>query len=1048
MSACALVIGIDKYRHKEWNLTGAVRDAVAFADWAVEAGGVDPANLTLLLSPLGEMKNAKRATRRAILQAFHQLEKGAARDFDRLWFYYAGHGLAPPGQDPAAGPLIVPADVDDIDFYVNQEPVGLEVFRGAMQNVPPGNQFYFVDACRDAIAIKDKLLSQMLLWDVRGIDDDRLSTQALFLGTTAGQKAKEVRGHGLFGRALLAALKGLGPNLLPGPPTPGEAARRRLVFDDLVEFVREAVRRGLDELPDLAPTDRKGIPYARVNRLQGDILVRDFGAEEVPRAKIGALVDPARARQSGRIEFLRIDDDGVWGPSANPAPVVAPLPEEAVFEIRGGKHYVRVTANGFEEVVREILVYEDKRIPFELHPLPASRSVPGDRVELPGLEAAVAPPRTGNLVVTCPDPKARVAIYAGSAGPLQWGYGAVSQVGLSPGPYRVSAELTATERVEQTVVLRGGGTQRISLDVATPRSAAMEAILRAHDIPLEDDYAKFPGQLGAVANLRLGSLLAYAAWAARWPSPVHSLHDVGVDRLRRLPPEGSAVQVLVGDVSGGESVLAGCRVQIEGRKTAMKLVALPKLPAVQGSASPPSGPIRTRVEMPGFAPASFASTLLPGYITVLIITREADGDIDVQQHLNPVDVNRQLGPGFAPPQSDDVRLVELAWRALEAGDALDDIEYVDLLHGKRSNPMLAVIAGYRMFRTPRADRFRHPALHNMLRYFPGLPDVHVLAGLYEPENRAAHFQRAMDTGTPVLAEGYWALTEWLAEEAIAAHLPAPLPQENVLPGLAWTAFTERPRAAGMNDLRLVGTSGRTYVGNTADSAVLTVAAQSVALLEVPSSAWPGWEQRASTFLIAPALVLCPVHVARGFAMENADGTWTLTRNVRICFDPNEAASDRGVKRVVRTLRPDHPDPDGGSIDRQLLDDCWPVLLELDAAASAPPMKIGKAPTAGQRVAIIGFPHAPVYASDPSSYQTFAQRFAGASGEKHAMPGTVVRAPGESWTLDYDCFTAGGTSGGPVVNTQDGTVVGMHVVGLYESDWGAAIALSRFAGQLP
>lgn len=1039
MRAHALVIGIDKYKHTKWNLTGAVRDAVAFAEWTVRAGGVDPADLTLLLSPIGDVNNAKRATRKAILEAFHKLQKGAAKDVDRFWFYYAGHGLAPPGSDPAAGPLIVPADVDDIDFYVNQEPVGLEVFRDAMQNVPPSEQFYFLDCCRDAIAIKDKVLSQTLLWNVRGTDDDKLSTQAVFLGTTAGQKAKEIRGHGLFGRALLAALQGLGPNLVPVPPAPGETARRRLVFDDLIEFVIEAVRRGLDELPDLADADRKGIPYARVNRMKGEIPIAEFVADAVPRAKIGALVDPALARQSGHIEFLQWNDDlGVWAArTAHPAPVAAPLPEEVVFEIRGGKHYVHITANGFEEEVRDILVYEDKRIPFELRPQSVSPSTPDDELEAFGLEVAFAPPETGTLVVFCRDPKARVAIYDGSGRQLQRGYREVRQEGLSPGPYTVSAELTAAERVERTVVLLAGGAQRFSLDVATPRSARMETILHDYDIPLEDNYAKFSDELGAVANVRLGSLLAYAAWAVRFPDRLQSLHVVGIDPLRRLQPDSSAVQILVGDVAGGDSLLDGCRVQIEGRKSAMKLVALPKLPAVQGSASLPSSSLRVRVEMPGFAPASFAITLLPGYITALIIAREAEGDIEVQQHLNPIDVSRHLGPGFAPPQADDVRLVELAWRALEARDALDDVEYDGLLQGKRSNPMLAVIAGYRMFRTKRADRFRDFALKNMLRLFPGLPDVHVLAGLYLPEQRAAHFKRAMETGTPVLAEGFWALTEWLAAEAIAAHLPAPVLLENVLPGLAWTAFTERPRAARMSDLRMVGTSGRNYVGDTAEHAVLSVAAQSVALLEADGG------MRASTFLVAPDLALCPVHVATAFAKENPDKTWTLTQNARICFTPGDAANDRPVKGVVRTLRPDAPNPAGGSLDRQLLDICWPVLLQLDAAASAPPLKIGKAPATGQPVAIIGFPFS---LSIPS--QTFAQRFAGASGEKHAMPGTVVRAPAETWTLDYDCFTAAGTSGAPVVNTQDGTVIGMHVAGVLDSDWGAAIALSRFAAELP
>jgi hypothetical protein len=52
MRAHAIVIGVDSYTKPEWCLTGAVRDAIAFARWAVTAGGVDPDDLTLLLSPL------------------------------------------------------------------------------------------------------------------------------------------------------------------------------------------------------------------------------------------------------------------------------------------------------------------------------------------------------------------------------------------------------------------------------------------------------------------------------------------------------------------------------------------------------------------------------------------------------------------------------------------------------------------------------------------------------------------------------------------------------------------------------------------------------------------------------------------------------------------------------------------------------------------------------------------------------------------------------------------------------------------------------------
>src|SRR5262249_36516079 len=153
------------------------------------------------------------------------------KDADRLWFYYGGHGLQPPAQAPSAGPLIVPADVMDINRYVTYEPVGLEMFRVGMEDVAPKGQFYFVDACRDVLPpLGNKVVTQQAVWDVTNIDDAKLSTQVIVPATTAGQRAKEVRGHGLFGRALIAGLRGLGPDLSPPAelPPPGQVARMRL----------------------------------------------------------------------------------------------------------------------------------------------------------------------------------------------------------------------------------------------------------------------------------------------------------------------------------------------------------------------------------------------------------------------------------------------------------------------------------------------------------------------------------------------------------------------------------------------------------------------------------------------------------------------------------------------------------------------------------------------------------------------------------------------------------------------------------------------------
>ncbi|HEX8407995.1 MAG TPA: trypsin-like peptidase domain-containing protein, partial [Thermoanaerobaculia bacterium] len=157
------------------------------------------------------------------------------------------------------------------------------------------------------------------------------------------------------------------------------------------------------------------------------------------------------------------------------------------------------------------------------------------------------------------------------------------------------------------------------------------------------------------------------------------------------------------------------------------------------------------------------------------------------------------------------------------------------------------------------------------------------------------------------------------------------------------------------------------------------------------------------------------------------------------------AHERRVKRILKTLRPEKPPLHKDVLPPDLLEQCWPVLLELDRTVDVPPLKIGRAPTTGQRVAILGFPFSVSMADD-----IFAQRFAGASGELHVMAGSVVSAPPKAFAFDYDCFTAAGTGGAPVVNVDDGTLIGMHVTGTNPEkgfERGAGIAMHRFADEI-
>jgi len=154
-----------------------------------------------------------------------------------------------------------------------------------------------------------------------------------------------------------------------------------------------------------------------------------------------------------------------------------------------------------------------------------------------------------------------------------------------------------------------------------------------------------------------------------------------------------------------------------------------------------------------------------------------------------------------------------------------------------------------------------------------------------------------------------------------------------------------------------------------------------------------------------------------------------------------------VRRIVGALRPSAGDrPDVGGLPALPIES-WPLVLELSEPAVALPLaRATRVPELNQRVAVIGFPR------DQSSMSSgaFGDHFARTAGEKQVMPGAVVRASEGAATFEYECFTPAGTGGGPVIDLETGTVVGMHVAALPAVDGrtrGVAVSLSPLARDL-
>ena len=329
MRAHAVVIGIDHYtKHPQWDLKGATRDALNFAEWVTKYGGVAAGDLTLLLSPQpGQIPagvafgTPDRLTINDTLDAY--VDRRKAKGTDRFWFYYAGHGLAPAGGGPSEGPLIVPMDTHSL----KHDTIGMELFRQSMQDVEPKEQFYLIDACRDVLDVTEsKTLTQRIYWDPRDINDNKLATQVVFLATTVGKKAKELRGQGIFSRVLLTALNGMGPKL--EEPADSKAGRVSLYFNSLNKFVRDVVGSELADVEGLDEDERsENVPYATIGKVIGDVEVAQFEVKTLPKAKITAVVKPGPALQAGRLEFVE------WSnAAAGNVPVRGSRPHRAAVE--------------------------------------------------------------------------------------------------------------------------------------------------------------------------------------------------------------------------------------------------------------------------------------------------------------------------------------------------------------------------------------------------------------------------------------------------------------------------------------------------------------------------------------------------------------------------------------------------------------------------------------------------------------------------------------------------------------------------------------------
>ena len=814
----AIVIGIDEYaKNPRWNLKGAVADALDFLEWAHGPGGVpnDETHTRLLLSPKdpGAINRPYiPATNENIIQTIADFQDGAGREGGKLYVYFAGHGVSAPGlrRDAPAEPVIIPADVAS-----TRRNAGLLIpfseLITALSEAPPMEQFFFIDACRDFVLDEHRatISPAPVRWIPAFGEGGQSTAQYVLYATSPGARAYE-EGRGAFGQALVEALRGAGAAKVWAQPPP--QPRYDIPFSRLVRFVRRSVD---DTIKLMAQEDAAKYIQIPQPELLGKAKEVDAVLSSIPSGqeeplRIGVRVTPREAREKGQVNVVYHLPGGKESVIESQPPPALAFP--AYFELSPGDYTFVAGADQYQEHRLTHAAYES--IVLDCPLVPASPASPA-----PAPTPGGGPPGTGSLEVSSQDPSVAIIVRDHQLRLLPGGLGSglVRLQSLTPGIYRVQRVVADGPIEEQTVEVRSGEWTYVSLTADATRlrlGTDQEQMLSNLGImPSADGYLHPSELLPPIGDATLASLLGFAAFAAHWPhGGFHRLRSFGVTPMWHVPPGEAGLLVLAG--VAGEEPLPGIN--------PMQFLALGRLQARalsgqyldEGGFAPlsgftaaaqrqtriPVGPLDLELHLPELAPTHYALVGLPDRVTTLVLVANDNGGFDVQQYLIPL-----REPDFAPQGSmgdnpANIRRIELAQRYYSSARDIPLDETVDLLYGKWFDPVLGCLAGYALIRRGRAgeyigysdphrgpDQLQPSAMHNMLNFFPHLPDSHILAGLAEPGHRAEHFANALGRGLPLFSDGFRALFDWYQGNLPPIFVAA---GDGLLPASTWTAWTE------------------------------------------------------------------------------------------------------------------------------------------------------------------------------------------------------------------------------------------------------------------
>ena len=542
---------------------------------------------------------------------------------------------------------------------------------------------------------------------------------------------------------------------------------------------------------------------------------------------------------------------------------------------------------------------------------------------------------------------------------------------LPVGSYRVEISLPTERPIVQSVLVTADEPEEIDVEPdpqLTERLPASAGMIQPGHGLSEPSEA-----FGIATTTHLGSLLAWAAWAAQY-DPIgngRKLRALGVEPVPALPGQ-CFVRVLVGDARAPGPNREGGPIETVSLVVNQESATLKPVPALDGFAVQWHAPVpfdtSLTVETGELNLKRFPLPFIADHVWTIVIVRELTQRTEIHRYLQRLKAEQWF--------DDTIRLIEQSWRALDARTPVYDDEAARLL-ARNLDPLSLAVLGYRL-----AIESRWLEVDAVVKRLGTveLADRHVLAALVG--ERDANMEVAVKSpSVPVVGEGYRVMEAWLIDHFAKRNMPPPVAPEPFTGGL-WTTFDARGQAV---------ISKAFPVSNAPAWATPLLAAASATARIEPGPGNPN-PFIGTGFLIAP----------RALALSD------------FLADPKPAIAVFGDQRVVIE-----------AIVGATNDDRHGALARI-APVELAPLKLRWArPEVGMRIAVIGHP----MITFTPTIVTLAAFTTYPTGEKMIMPGMLVAV--EETRLVYECWTMAGVAGGPILDLATGEVIGIHHSGKYE-----------------